>query len=92
MTPAVRFDKVSKKFNLDIARPRSLQEMFVQRRVRAEADAFWAVKDVSFTIEPGEHVGLVGTNGSGVRPKLPFLSDRVVMRCDFARSATARRS
>ena len=74
MTPAVRFDKVSKKFDLDIARPRSLQEMFVQRRVRAEADAFWAVKDVSFTIEPGEHVGLVGTNGSGKSTMLKLMS------------------
>ncbi len=63
MTPAIRFDQVSKRFNLDIARPRSFQEMFVQRRVRSDADFFWALQDLSFTIEQGEHVGLVGTNG-----------------------------
>ena len=74
MTPAVRFDKVSKRFNLDIARPRSFQEMFVQRRIRAEADAFWAIQDMSFTIEPGEHVGLVGTNGSGKSTLLKLMS------------------
>ena len=66
MAPAVVFDRVSKRFALDLARPRSLQEIFVQRRVRGEARTFWALRDVSFSIEEGERVARPGGLGDGV--------------------------
>ncbi len=37
-------------------------------------DTFWALKDVSFSIEPGEVVGVIGSNGAGKSSLLKILA------------------
>ena len=39
----IQFSRVSKKYLLGSGRPRSFQEVFVQRRLRGERQAFWAL-------------------------------------------------
>ncbi|MCS7062420.1 MAG: ABC transporter ATP-binding protein, partial [Anaerolineae bacterium] len=66
MNGAVEFSHVSKVFRLQRDRPRSFQEAFVGllRRHRTPAEEFWALRDVSFRIARGDHVGLIGRNGA----------------------------
>jgi ABC-2 type transport system ATP-binding protein len=43
----------------------SLREMVLRRENTSSKETFWALKDISFSVGPGEAVGLVGSNGGG---------------------------
>jgi lipopolysaccharide transport system ATP-binding protein len=62
----LRFDNVSKRFLFTHEQTRSLWNSITARFMRkAEDDYLWAVRDVSFLVEPGQSVGIIGRNGSG---------------------------
>ena len=57
---------VSMRFNLSKEKHESLKEYFVALlKGKLQFDEFYALKDVSLTVEPGDFYGVVGLNGSG---------------------------
>jgi ABC-type polysaccharide/polyol phosphate transport system ATPase subunit len=61
---AVRAEAVSRRFMLYPQSQVTLKEAVLRRRHLRRSE-IWAVRDVSFAIERGEAVGVIGRNGSG---------------------------
>ncbi len=65
MSVVIEFDNVSRQF-VRRQNAATIQERFVGLlRGMPPAESFWAVRDVSFAVEEGQSIGLVGHNGAG---------------------------
>ena len=63
---AIEVDNVSMKFNLSREKVDSLKD-YIFKTIKREIqyNEFWALKNVSFSVEKGDRVGILGLNGAG---------------------------
>ncbi|WP_298228144.1 polysaccharide ABC transporter ATP-binding protein [Gryllotalpicola sp.] len=79
--PAIRVEGLGKRYRIgERVRYKSLRESVsnvARRALRGERrphETIWALKDVSFEVQPGEVVGVIGRNGAGKSTLLKILS------------------
>lgn len=62
----ITVDHVSMRFNLATEQYNGFKEYVIRSlKKQISYNEFWALKDVSFTVERGDALGLIGLNGSG---------------------------
>ena len=63
---SVKVDNVSMKFNLSSEKIDDIKTYFIKLlKKQVHYDEFWALKNISFKLEQGDRLGILGLNGAG---------------------------
>ena len=57
---------------------RNFKDLFAGKNRRARANEFWALRNVTFSVRPGEAIGVVGRNGQGKSTLLKLVAEVIL--------------
>jgi lipopolysaccharide transport system ATP-binding protein len=81
----VSVHELGKRYWLRGPAPATFQETLLQLVRRVRATPFWALRNVSFNVAPGESIGIIGANGAGKTTLLRVLCGLVRPTTGYAR-------
>jgi ABC-2 type transport system ATP-binding protein len=76
--PVIRVQDAGIRFRRNRRARRNFKDLFAGRNRRARAGEFWALRHVSFDVQPGEAIGVVGRNGQGKSTLLKLVAEVIL--------------
>jgi ABC-2 type transport system ATP-binding protein len=73
--PVISATNLGIRFKRNRRQNRRFKDLFSNRQLRSKPDEFWAFRGVTFDVQPGESVGVVGRNGQGKSTLLKLVAD-----------------
>ena len=75
--PVIQVTDAGIRFKRNRQSRRSFKDLFAESKRRSKPDEFWALRDVNFSVQPGEAIGVVGRNGQGKSTLLKLVAEVV---------------
>jgi len=76
--PVIRVRDAGIRFRRNRRSRRNFKDLFAGRNRRARAGEFWALRDITFDVQPGEAIGVVGRNGQGKSTLLKLVAEVIL--------------
>ncbi|WP_375404825.1 ABC transporter ATP-binding protein [uncultured Amnibacterium sp.] len=76
--PVISVDDIGIRFARDKGRKLSLKDRFSAAERRRVPDQFWAFRNVTFDVQAGESIGVVGRNGQGKSTLLKIVAEVLI--------------
>jgi ABC-2 type transport system ATP-binding protein len=76
--PVIVANDLGIQFKRNRRHRRSFKDLFSESSRRAKPDEFWALRNINFSVQPGEAVGVVGRNGQGKSTLLKLVADVMI--------------